>query len=69
MSNQKVKELPTFERDPITRAIINTDKAGYEAHMLRKRKNREKNLEIAQLKSEVSDLKSLVIQLMDKIDG
>ena len=35
MNNEraKVKEIPGFERDPTTRAIINTDRNAYENHM------------------------------------
>ena len=65
----KVRELPSFVRDPSTRAIINTDRDAYEAHMLRKRNMKKKDAEITELKAEVSELKSLVQTLVDKIDG
>tara|TARA_R100000234_G_scaffold113778_1_gene88444 strand:+ start:3361 stop:3576 length:216 start_codon:yes stop_codon:yes gene_type:complete len=71
MNNEraKVKEIPGFERDPTTRAIINTDRNAYENHMRTKNRNRQKDLEIAKLKSDILELKGLVKTLVDKIDG
>ena len=71
MSNDwaKVKGLSSFERDPVSRALINTNTDAYNEYMDRREKDKHKKLEIAKLKTEVSELKSLVKQLMDKLDG
>ena len=71
MSNDwaKVKGLSSFERDPVSRALINTNTDAYNEYMDRREKDKHKKLEITKLKTEVSELKSLVKQLMDKLDG
>lgn len=51
-----------------SRAIINTDDAGYHKYMARKRSMEEKNAEIADLKNEVRELRDLVQSLLENIN-
>ena len=69
MQRLKVKELPGFVRDPVTKALINTDRSAYDAHMLKRQNIERKELEIKELRSEIEELKFLVTQLTDKING
>ena len=57
MSNDwaKVKGLSSFERDPVSRALINTNTDAYNEYMDRREKDKHKKLEIAKLKTEVSE--------------
>ena len=69
MQRLKVKELPGFVRDPVTKALINTDRSAYDAHMLKRQNIERKESEIKELRSEIEELKFLVTQLTDKING
>ena len=69
----KVEGHSYLVRDTMSNAIINTDKKGYEQYMTLKRaRGREKDRvtaledEIQGLKSDLSDIKSMLGQLLDK---
>ena len=54
-----IKQAPGFLRDKKTGAVINTDTAGYEL-ILEKRKNQQEN---DQMKDEIRELRNLIEQL------
>ena len=55
-------------RDPKSNAIINTDKAAYEAYIKAREQARLSRVENQDLKSEISELKELVKLLVEKND-
>ena len=65
----KVKEHEYLQRDPYSKAIINTDVAAFQEHK-QKRKLMENfsNTEtrISRLENDISDIKSMLQQLINK---
>lgn len=64
----KVEDHPNLGRDPNSNAIINTDKAAYEAYIKAREQARLSRVENEDLKSEISELKELVKLLVEKND-
>jgi hypothetical protein len=69
----KVKDSDSLVRDISSGAIINTNTAEYETYLNRRMKNKEVRqqvqsnaVEIKELKSEISEIKSLLISLINK---
>jgi len=69
----KVEGYSNLERDADSKAIINTDKDAYQSYMkgVEARRKEKESLqdavrEINSLKCEMHEIKSLLIQLMDK---
>jgi len=73
MSKIPVKDHRNLYRDGSSTAIVNTDSVGYQAYV----KNREKlltdkqridNLEttVEEIKGDLTDIKNLLVQLVDK---
>ena len=55
-------------RDPLSNAIVNTDTTGYEAYIKARAQARKKDRDLADLRSEVDQLKDLVNTLVQKQD-
>jgi hypothetical protein len=58
-----------IRRDPNTNAIINTDKSAYEQYMIAKKhalNNIELTKKVESMESELSDIRSLLQQLLNK---
>ena len=55
-------------RDPNSNAILNTDLTAYEAYRKARSEAKRKEAEMATLKDEVAELKSLVKSLVEKED-
>jgi hypothetical protein len=73
MDRLKVEGYKELERDVNSKAIINTNRSAYETYMksMEQRKKERDQLrdtvrEINSLKCEMHEIKSLLIQLMDK---
>ena len=64
----KVKENTALERDARSNAILNSDSAGYSAALMRKKYHSNTSKEVANLKSEISELKDLVKTLIVKMN-
>ena len=69
----KVKDYPNLARDTESRAIVNTNMAAYEAAVARSRaaKKHKDDLrdavrDINNLKSEMHEIKNLLLKLVDK---
>lgn len=69
----KVKDHPNLARDMESRAVVNTNLAAYEAAVKRARATKERRDElrdavrdINNLKCEMHEIKSLLLQLVDK---
>lgn len=56
-----------FARDPVSKVVINTEDSYYKAILARrqdKKKNRELEAEISDLRSELSEIKTLLQQVV-----
>jgi len=63
----KITETESFKRDPNTGAVINIDDKSYFARKAWKTselKNENIDLEINQIKSEISEIKTLLLELL-----
>jgi uncharacterized protein YlxW (UPF0749 family) len=63
-----VKENTNLEKDMFTGAILNRDRNAYKQAVRRKHLRKKKETELQDLKSQVSELASLVKTLTKKID-
>jgi hypothetical protein len=69
MSNRKiVKDNTNFEKDTFTGAILNRDQNAYAQVVKRKHLRKQKEAEMQDLQSQVSQLTSLVETLVKKLD-
>ena len=55
-------------RDPASNAILNTDTSQYDAYLKARKKAKEKDRSLQDLKDEVAELKALVKDLVRKED-
>ena len=58
----------TLGRDPASNAILNTDTSQYDAYLKARKKAKEKDRSLQDLKDEVAELKALVKDLVRKED-
>ena len=65
----KIKGKDHLIKDEYTQAVINTDKDAYAMYKKRKVIMQVKNGEIEQLKSEMSELKTMMTQVLEKCNG
>jgi hypothetical protein len=65
----KIKGKDHLIKDEFSKAVINTDKDAYTLYKRRKTIMQTKNNEIQQLKSEVSELKIMMTQVLEKCNG
>lgn len=63
-----VKENTNFEKDMFTGAILNRDRNAYKQIKKRKHIRKQREIEMQDLKTQVSQLTSLVETLAKKID-
>lgn len=67
MDYVKIKETPGFVRDSSNRAIVNVNNSGLEAYKLKRKREKEIDQtvdDINTLKTEVAEIKSLLLQLL-----
>lgn len=65
----KIKGKEHLVKDEYSKAVINTDRDAYTLYKRRKTIMQTKNDEIQQLKSEVSELKIMMTQVLEKCNG
>lgn len=63
----QVKDNPKLLRNKHSKAIINTDVEAYEKYLIKKERLKKDKKEIENLRTEVSELKDLVKNLINKI--
>ena len=63
----KVEGHPNLVRDKNSGVILNINKTELEANRIRKQKQREKDNEIEQPKNDVSEIKSMLNKLVEKL--
>tara|TARA_B100000073_G_scaffold113140_1_gene91400 strand:- start:162 stop:371 length:210 start_codon:yes stop_codon:yes gene_type:complete len=69
MSYIKVEGRPNLVRDTESGAILNTSKGAVEQYRMIREKHDNKNKQIAQMQSDIDELKQLVKQLVEKENG
>jgi|TARA_B100001094_G_scaffold224983_1_gene219212 DNA anti-recombination protein RmuC len=62
----KVNELPDFEKDSVTNAVINTNSSAFSARRDQLQKLKDKDGEIQQMKSDIEELKKIIKKLGSK---
>ena len=65
----KIKGKEHLVKDEYSKAVINTDKDGYTLYKRRQTVIQKKNGEIEQLKLEMTELKMMMSQVLDKCNG
>ena len=65
----KIKGKDHLVKDDYTQAVINTDKDAYAMYKKRKVIMQAKNGEIEQLKIEMSELKVMMAEVLEKCNG
>ena len=65
----KVKGHTHLVREETSGAIVNTDVQSYKLAIKRKETFQKQREEINSLKSEVKEMKSLMVQLIEKLNG
>tara|TARA_Y100001937_G_C7111406_1_gene327802 strand:- start:541 stop:756 length:216 start_codon:yes stop_codon:yes gene_type:complete len=65
----KIKGKEHLVKDEFSKAVINTDKNAYALYKKRKTIMQVKNNEIEQLRTEMSELKLMMTQILDKCNG
>ena len=67
MKTVKIKDHEALVRDVETRAVLNTDSTSLQRYKARRQKLWEKDHEFQEMKTEISELKALLHQLIEKI--
>ena len=68
MDYLKVENSGSLYRDPDTGAILNCNDSEYDSYLKNKRIATQKSQEIDQLKNDVSELKSMMKLILEKLD-
>ena len=66
---KKIKGHDHLVKDEFSKAVINTDTDGYALYKKRRTLMQVKNNEIQELKSEVTELKMMMTQVLEKCNG
>lgn len=67
MKTLKIKDHEELVRDVETRAVLNTDLTSLQRYKARRQKLWEKDQEFQEMKTEISELKALLHQLIEKV--
>mgnify|MGYP001227673261 FL=1 len=59
---------PNLARDPITGAIVNTDRSEYEKYISQRNQRQLDRDRLSQLESEISEIKQLLVKLTTGIN-
>jgi hypothetical protein len=68
----KADNAPGFSRDPTNQAVLSTDISALQAYKAKKRRERQVDdalHDINTLKQEMSEIKGLILQLLEKKNG
>ena len=65
----KIKGKEHLIKDEFSKAVINTDKNAYALYKKRQTIMQMKNNEIQELRTEMSELKVMMTQILDKCNG
>ena len=64
MAYHKVKDNSDLVRDPKNGSILNTNSMDYDKYVTQRQSNKDTDQELADLKSEISEIKSLLKELV-----
>ena len=64
MAYHKVKDNSDLVRDPKNGAILNTNSMDYDKYVAQRQSNKDTDQELADLKSEISEIKSFLKELV-----
>ena len=64
MAYHKVKDNSDLVRDPKNGSILNTNSMDYDKYVAQRQSNKDTDQELADLKSEISEIKSLLKELV-----
>lgn len=64
----KIKDHENLVRDEASNAVLNTDLSSLQAYRERRAKSLQMVQDVENLKSDVSEIKSLLLQLIEKND-
>ena len=64
MAYHKVKDNSDLVRDPKNVSILNTNSMDYDKYVAQRQSNKDTDQELADLKSEISEIKSLLKELV-----
>ena len=64
MAYHKVKDNSDLVRDPKNGSILNTNSMDYDKYVAQRQYNKDTDQELADLKSEISEIKSLLKELV-----
>ena len=64
----KIKDHENLIRDEKSNAVLNADMSGLKAYRERRKKNLQMVQDVENLKSDVSEIKNLLLQLIEKND-
>jgi len=67
MKTLKIQDHEELVRDVETRAVLNTDLTSLQRYKARRQKLWEKDQEFQEMKTEISELKALLHQLIEKV--
>lgn len=63
----KVQDHENLVKDTVTKAVLNTDLTSLQAYRAQRNKQRQRDGEIERLKEDVSEIKSILQLLVEKI--
>ena len=66
---QRVKDLPDFRRDERTGMIVNINKKKHNEHMRKLEAEKSQREEIESIKTDVSEVKSMLQKLLEKVSN
>ena len=69
MKKLKIENHEDLIRDSETQAVLNVDSSSLAQYKMRREQERQKKKEIEHLKSEVSEIKELLYQLINRDDN
>ena len=62
----KIEDNPNLVRDKTNNAVLNTDMDALQKYKMKRNIERQRDSEISELKTEMSEIKSLLYQLVNK---
>jgi len=62
----KIEDNPNLVRDKTSNAVLNTDMDALQKYKMKRNIERQRDSEISELKTEMSEIKSLLYQLVNK---
>lgn len=65
-NSSKIQELPGFVKDPVSNGLLNTNRSAFASYKASREKSKIKNQELEDLKNDVTEIKNLLQQLLNR---